>query len=128
MFILGKVKLLITVVLMLGLAGGVAYVYKLRGDNAILKSNQVKLESAIEDQKEVIASQKADYEKIISINDELNKKINTINQSKKELEKKLAKHDLNYLATEKPKLIERIINKGSDKIMNEMNEATKWKT
>ena len=42
MFILGKVKLLITVVLMLGLAGGVAYVYKLRGDNAILKSNQVK--------------------------------------------------------------------------------------
>ena len=125
MFILGKVKLLITVVLMLGLAGGVAYVQKLRGDNAILKSNQVKLESAIEDQKEVIASQKADYEKIISINDELNKKINTINQSKKELEKKLAKHDLNYLATEKPKLIERIINKGSDKIMNEMNEATK---
>ena len=125
MFILGKVKLLITVVLMLGLAGGVAYVYKLRGDNAILKSNQVKLESAIEDQKEVIASQKAEYEKIISINDELNKKINTINQSKKELEKKLAKHDLNYLATEKPKLIERIINKGSDKIMNEMNEATK---
>ena len=125
MFILGKVKLLITVVLMLGLAGGVAYVYKLRGDNAILKSNLVKLESAIEDQKEVIASQKADYEKIISINDELNKKINTINQSKKELEKKLAKHDLNYLATEKPKLIERIINKGSDKIMNEMNEATK---
>ena len=125
MFILGKVKLLITVVLMLGLAGGVAYVYKLRGDNAILKSNQVKLESAIEDQKEVIASQKADYEKIIFINDELNKKINTINQSKKELEKKLAKHDLNYLATEKPKLIERIINKGSDKIMNEMNEATK---
>ena len=125
MFILGKVKLLITVVLMLGLAGGVAYVYKLRGDNAILKSNQVKLESAIEDQKEVIASQKADYEKIISINDELNKKINTINQSKKELDKKLAKHDLNYLATEKPKLIERIINKGSDKIMNEMNEATK---
>ena len=125
MFILGKVKLLITVVLMLGLAGGVAYVYKLRGDNAILKSNQVKLESAIEDQKEVIAAQKADYEKIISINDELNKKINTINQSKKELEKKLAKHDLNYLATEKPKLIERIINKGSDKIMNEMNEATK---
>ena len=122
---MGKVKLLITVVLMLGLAGGVAYVYKLRGDNAILKSNQVKLESAIEDQKEVIASQKADYEKIISINDELNKKINTINQSKKELEKKLAKHDLNYLATEKPKLIERIINKGSDKIMNEMNEATK---
>ena len=54
MFILGKVKLLITVVLMLGLAGGVAYVYKLRGDNAILKSNQVKLESAIEDQKEVL--------------------------------------------------------------------------
>ena len=125
MFILGKVKLLITVVLMLGLAGGVAYVYKLRGDNAILKSNQIKLESSIEEQKEVIASQKADYEKIISINDELNKKINTINQSKKELEKKLAKHDLNYLATEKPKLIERIINKGSDKIMNEMNEATK---
>ena len=37
MFLLGKYKLQITVVLMLGLAGGVAYVYKLQGDNAILK-------------------------------------------------------------------------------------------
>ena len=119
------IRLLLIGIVSATLIGAGAYVLKLRSDNAILKANQIKLEGAIETQKEVIENQKQDYEKIISINKELNDDIIQINKSKQILQDKLSKHDLNYLAVEKPGLIEKIINKGSDKIMDELNEATR---
>ena len=119
------IRLLLIGIVSATLIGAGAYVLKLRSDNAILKANQVKLEGAIETQKAVIENQKQDYEQIISINKELNDDIMEINKSKQILQDKLSKHDLNYLAVEKPGLIEKIINKGSDKIMDELNEATR---
>ncbi len=119
------IRLLLIGIVSATLIGAGAYVLKLRSDNAILKANQIKLEGAIETQKEVIENQKQDYEKIISINRELNDDIIQINKSKQILQDKLSKHDLNYLAVEKPGLIEKIINKGSNKIMDELNEATR---
>ena len=119
------IRLLLIGIVSATLIGAGAYVLKLRSDYAILKANQIKLEGAIETQKEVIENQKQDYEKIISINKELNDDIIQINKSKQILQDKLSKHDLNYLAVEKPGLIEKIINKGSNKIMDELNEATR---
>ena len=119
------IRLLLIGIVSATLIGAGAYVLKLRSDNAILKANQIKLEGAIETQKEVIENQKQDYEKIISINKELNDDIIQINKSKQILQDKLSKHDLNYLAVEKPGLIEKIINKGSNKIINELNQATR---
>tara|TARA_Y100001937_G_scaffold59052_2_gene81057 strand:- start:13607 stop:13975 length:369 start_codon:yes stop_codon:yes gene_type:complete len=119
------IRLLLIGIVSATLIGAGAYVLKLRSDNAILKANQVKLEGAIETQKAVIENQKQDYEQIISINKELNDDIIEINKSKQILQNKLSKHDLNFLAVEKPGLIEKIINKGSDKIMDELNEATR---
>ena len=87
-------------------------------------SNQIKLEVRLK-HKNIIENQKQDYEQIISINKELNDDIIQINKSKQILQDKLSKQDLNYLAVEKPGLIEKIINKGSNKIMNELNEATR---
>ena len=119
------IRLLLIGIVSATLIGAGAYVLKLRSDNAILKANQIKLEGAIETQKEVIENQTQDYEKMISINKELNDDIIQINKSKQILQDKLSKHDLNYLAVEKPGLIEKIINKGSNKIMDELNEATR---
>ena len=119
------IRLLLIGIVSATLIGAGAYVLKLRSDNAILKANQIKLEGAIETQKAVIENQKQDYEQIISINKELNDDIIQINKSKQILQDKLSKHDLNYLAVEKPGLIEKIINKGSNKIMDELNEATR---
>ena len=119
------IRLLLIGIVSATLIGAGAYVLKLRSDNAILKANQVKLEGAIETQKAVIENQKQDYKQIISINKELNDDIIEINKSKQILQNKLSKHDLNFLAVEKPGLIEKIINKGSDKIMDELNEATR---
>ena len=119
------IRLFLIGIVSASLIGAGAYVLKLRSDNAILKANQVKLEGAIETQKIVIENQKQDYEQIISINKELNNDIFEINKSKKILQDKLSKHDLNYLAVEKPGLIEKIINKGSNKIIQDLNEATR---
>ena len=50
----GQIKMVFTLIIVAGLAGGGMYVMKLRSDNAILKANQIKLEQGIEDQKKVL--------------------------------------------------------------------------
>ena len=58
------------------LAGGGFYVMKLQKDNAILKANAIKMESAIADQKTLIENQKKDFEAILSANKEMNELMN----------------------------------------------------
>ena len=64
----GQLKLILIAITLLGAAGGAAYVYKLKADNAILKENQIKLEQSVASQKEVIAQQKEDFETILNAN------------------------------------------------------------
>ena len=45
-----SIRMVITILLITGIAGAGVYVMKLRADNATLKANQLKLETAIEDQ------------------------------------------------------------------------------
>jgi len=120
-----QIKILFIIVALVGASGAIYYVKKLQHENEILVLNQAKLETAVEEQKAVIAQTKESYEKILQSNVALNDKINEVNKSKDELQKKLAKHDLNFLAVEKPKLIERIINKGSMGVLDEIENLTK---
>ena len=57
----GSLKIAMVAILITGIAGAGMYVMKLRSDNAILKANQVKLESAVADQKQLIENQQKDY-------------------------------------------------------------------
>ena len=61
-----SLKIGLVLVMMAGAGGGYLYVQKLQKDNATLKSNQIKLESAVEDQKGVIEQQTKDFKKIRS--------------------------------------------------------------
>ena len=47
-----------------------------------------------------------------------------LNGAKAELQKKLADHDINYLAVQKPGLIERIVNKGTKDVLNDIENIT----
>ena len=120
-----QIKVLFIIVALVGASGAIYYVKKLQHENEILILNQAKLETAVEEQKAVITQQKESYEKILASNVALNDKITEVNKSKDELQKKLAKHDMNFLAVEKPKLIERIINKGSMGVLDEIENLTK---
>ena len=78
----GQIRMIFTVIIIAGIAGGVMYVNKLRSDNAILKTNQIKLEQSIESQTKLLEQQKIDFEAIM----ESNKKLNVLIQNfKKDL-------------------------------------------
>ena len=58
--------------------GAGVYVMKLRSDNAILKANQIKLESAVAEQQELITSQKKDFEEILNANKKMNELVSVL--------------------------------------------------
>ena len=99
------------------LAGGGYYVLKLQKDNAILKANAIKLESAISEQKTLIENQKKDFEAILTANKELNDLMGKLKTDFAELDKRFNKknRDIGLLAIEKTKVIERITNNAGDK-------------
>ena len=111
----GQIKMVITIVLMAGIAGAGMYVMKLRADNATLKANQIQLETAITEQNKVLEQQKEDFTAILESNKKLNVLINTFKKDLQDLDKRFTKknRDIGKLAIERTKSIERIINKGS---------------
>mgnify|MGYP001484700084 FL=1 len=117
----GTMRLVMVGLMLSGLAGGVAYVYKLKADNAILKENAIKLEQSVNSQKEVIAQQKKDFENILQANKELNALKLTLTKELEALDDKFnktnasgKKRDIGDLAIAKSKVIEKIINRASD--------------
>ena len=116
----GQLKLILIGITLLGATGGVAYVYKLKADNAILKENQIKLEEAVNEQQQVIAQQKQDFESILQANKELNELSASLQKDLDVLDDKFnktnasgKKRDLGDLANARPATIERIINRAT---------------
>ena len=108
-----SLKIGLVLVMMAGAGGGYLYINKLQKDNATLKSNQIKLESAVEDQKAVIESQAEDFKKIRNTLTKLEQEKAKLEKDKADLSKRLGKHDIGNLAENKPKLVEKIINGAS---------------
>ena len=98
------------------LIGGAAYVMKLRSDNAILKANQIKLESAVAEQQNLIENQKKDFEEILTANKKMNELVSNLKKDLDDLDKRFNKkdRDIGKLAIDRTAAIERVINKGSE--------------
>ena len=111
----GQIKMVITLIMIMGIAGGGMYVFKLRADNAILKANQVQLETAITEQNKVLEQQKEDFTAILESNKKLNVLIQTFKKDLQDLDKRFTKknRDVGKLAIDRTKAVERIINKGA---------------
>ena len=112
-----SLKIGLVLVMLAGAGGGYLYINKLQKDNATLKSNQIKLESAVEDQKAVIESQAEDFKKIRSTLTKLEEENAKLQKDKQDLSKRLGKHDIGNLAENKPGLVEKIINGASKKAL-----------
>jgi len=110
-----SIRMIFTVILITGIAGAGMYVMKLRADNATLKANQIKLESAVAEQTKVLEQQKADFAAIMESNKKLNVLIQSFKKDLEDLDKRFTKknRDIGKLAIERTEAIERIINKGS---------------
>ncbi len=97
------------------LAGGGFYVMKLQKDNAILKANAIKLESAISEQQSLIENQKKDFQEILDANNKMNELVNVLKKDLEDLDKRFNKknRDVGKLAIQRTKSIERITNGAS---------------
>ena len=109
-----QIRLALILIILASVGGGYWYVQKLQKDNAILKANQVQLETAVADQKNVIEQQTNDLKKIRSTLKEVEELNDKLQADKDSLNKRLGKHDIGNLAENKPGLVEKIINKASD--------------
>ena len=109
-----QIKIILALVLLAGAGGGYLYVTKLQKDNAILKTNQVKLETAVAECSQVIEQQTKDLKKIRSTLKEIDEQNAKLQKDRDALNNRLGKHDIGNLAENKPGLVEKIINKASD--------------
>ena len=109
-----QIRLALILIILASAGGGYWYVQKLQKDNAILKSNQVKLETAVAESNQVIEQQSKDLKKIRSTLKEVEELNDRLQADKDSLNKRLGKHDIGNLAENKPGLVEKIINKASD--------------
>ena len=117
----GTAKLVMVGLMVTSLAGGVAYMYKLKADNAILKENAIKLEEAVSSQQAVIQQQTNDFNAIletnkkqIALNETLNKELSALDDKFNKTNASGKKRDIGDLAIARTAVIQRIINKGSD--------------
>ena len=93
--------------------GAYAWITKLQNDNKVLQVNQSKLEGAVAEQEVAIKQQAANAAQIQAANSELREQQAVLQKDKKNLAKKLGRHELDILAENKPGLVVRIINRAS---------------
>ena len=111
-----SIRLFFIGIIISAVVGAGAYVMKLQRDNTILKENAVKLEGAISEQKTLIENQKKDFAEILEANKKINELVGNLKKDLDDLDKRFSKkdRDIGKLAIDRTKVIERIINKGSD--------------
>mgnify|MGYP003119714062 FL=1 len=121
-----KIYILIAVI---GLVGGVVYggyyYYKdTQSRIQTLTENSAKLEAVTKEQDNTINVLVKDQQKFEELNIELQSKLDKANEYKDVLIGKLRKHDLAKLSMQKPGLIEKRINNGTNKLFKSLEELT----
>ena len=109
----------IAIILVLGL--GCWWLYS---ENETLKANNVKLEYAVEEQKQTIATIKESYEKQGQALMNMTKENALIEQEKAEYLQIFSRHNLDVLALKKPGLIENRMNNASEQVMEGIEDDT----
>lgn len=112
-------QILIGIVLILGLGG-----YWLYNENQTLSMNNMKLETALEEQTAAMAAMKESYEKQGKALMNMSRKNAEIEAEKAEYLAIFSRHNLDMLAIKKPGLIENRFNGASDKVMEGLEDDT----
>ena len=113
-------QLLIGIILILGLGG-----YGLYQENQILVSNNAALEGAVAEQQAAMSALKESFEKQGKALINMNRVNAVIEAEKAEYLSIFSRHNLDMLAIKKPGLMENRFNKGSQKVMEGLEDDTK---
>lgn len=104
------------VVLMLAMSGAFYWYYNdTQSRMAILHENNAKLETAVAISEKTVSTLQADFKKANEQLTIINSEFAAIREQNKVLSDKLAKHDLAVLGSNKPALVERVINNATIK-------------
>lgn len=97
--------------------GSVGYWYYQDSQSTIstLTENNAKLKTAVETNEATIEQMQSDYDAMSKELNRVNKEFASIRRQNDILADKLERHDLGLLGSEKPGLVERIINNASNK-------------
>ena len=121
---MGKLTLILGGLLIASIAGSAWYIDRLLDEISVLKANAIVLETQVEEQNNAIKNHLERQEKV-------QQQIQTIEKQKQEalrevnqLRNTFSKHDLDNLALSKPKLIEKIVNKGTKEVKEELIALT----
>ena len=110
---------LIGIILILGLGG-----YWLYNENQTLSMNNMKLESALEEQTAAMAAMKESFEKQGKALMNMSRKNAEIEAEKAEYLAIFSRHNLDMLAIKKPGLIENRFNGASEEVMEGLEDDT----
>ena len=91
---------------------------------AILTENSAKAELAVETQKNTIMAMNENYDKQAKLVGDLTSKLSEAEDGYKKLSSKLRRHDLEELSRAKPVAMEKRINRGTKKLLNELEEIS----
>lgn len=117
------ILVMLTIVAML--AGGFYWYFKWsQNELTVLRANNAKLEVSVQEQKQTIDGlvkfQKQQNQNVADLQNNLN----ASEGARKALEEKFLKHDLEYLARNKPVLIEKILNDATAAALNQLEVDT----
>jgi hypothetical protein len=91
-------------------------VTRVTANNAILTADKLQLQQGISEQQETISSLEADITLQTTIINDTTTQFTTARNQVSELRNRLGQHELEFLAANKPSLVENIINDATDDI------------
>jgi|TARA_R110002012_G_scaffold271673_2_gene456871 hypothetical protein len=121
-----KIYIFIFIVGLMGSVGYGGYYYYKDTQNKIkiLTENTVKLEQAKQAQDNTIKALVEDADKYRKLNKDLGTKLQKAENYRNKLISKLRKHDLSRLSQQKPLLVEKKINRGTQKLFESLRRIT----
>lgn len=111
---LSFIKPILYLIIVAIIAGGIYYITGLRANLAVSEMNNKMLEDGVKKQAELIELMKKDIEDIKKVNEDLSKQREDLQKDKDTLTSKFSKRDFGALAAEKPKVVERLVNRGTE--------------
>ena len=108
----GSIKVVLILMLLAGAGGAYTYVTNLQKTAEIHRLNAERLEVAVAQNEEALRVQKENYEALQKNLEEVNEEFQAARAQNSVLTTKLAEHDLNALAAERPDSITRLVNRG----------------
>lgn len=110
---MGAVKWIAILLVVIAIGGGLFYVSKLQADLAVSQQNEEKLKDSVGAQQRLIEGMQQDIKDIQASNEALAAQAEQAREEVKNLADKFDKRDFGLLASQKPALIERLINRGT---------------